>query len=122
MKTTKLVTFSRPGVVSMLVEIGLLLDETKTLLAKLQGSMLCAQGAAYAAHHRICAACGMLRPLKDRLLHHATVMQIEGSSYRLRQHADLVPEAMRTRPVTTAAQPKRCGRPLKAEVPDPIIG
>ena len=31
--------------------------------------------------------------LLDRLLHHATVVQIEGSSYRLRQHADLVPEA-----------------------------
>ena len=30
--------------------------------------------------------------LLDRLLHHAVVIQIEGSSYRLRQHADLVPE------------------------------
>ncbi len=39
--------------------------------------------------------------LLDRLLHHATVVQTEGSSYRLRQHADLVPEAMRTRPLTT---------------------
>jgi hypothetical protein len=29
--------------------------------------------------------------LLDRLLHHAIVIQIEGSSYRLRQHADLVP-------------------------------
>ena len=28
--------------------------------------------------------------LLDRLLHHAVVIQIEGSSYRLRQHADLV--------------------------------
>ena len=33
--------------------------------------------------------------LLDRLLHHAVVIQIEGASYRLRQHADLVPEAMR---------------------------
>ena len=29
--------------------------------------------------------------LLDRLLHHAVVIQIEGSSYRLRQHADLSP-------------------------------
>jgi len=30
--------------------------------------------------------------LLDRLLHHALVVQIEGSSYRLRQHAELMPE------------------------------
>ena len=29
--------------------------------------------------------------LLDRLLHHAVVIQIEGSSYRLRQHAELLP-------------------------------
>ena len=33
--------------------------------------------------------------LLDRLLHHAVVIQIEGSSYRLRQHAALVPENAR---------------------------
>ena len=33
--------------------------------------------------------------LLDRLLHHAVVVHIEGASYRLRQHADLVPEALR---------------------------
>ena len=60
--------------------------------------------------------------LLDRLLHHATVVQIEGSSYRLRQHADLVPEAMRARPTTAATSQKRRGRPPKAEVPDPTIG
>ncbi len=36
--TTELVTFGRPGVVSTLAEIGLMLTETKTLLAKLQAS------------------------------------------------------------------------------------
>ena len=65
-ETTELVTFSRPGVVSTLTEIGLLLVETKTLLARLQASMLCGQVAEYAAHHRVCAACGILQPLKDR--------------------------------------------------------
>jgi len=64
---TELVTFSRPAVVvSTLAEVGLVLSETKTLLAKLQASMLCGQVAAYAAHHRACAACGALQPLKDR--------------------------------------------------------
>lgn len=65
-KTTELVTFSRPAMASTLAEIGLMLAETKALLAKLQTSMLCGQVAEYAAHHRVCAACGMLQPLKDR--------------------------------------------------------
>ena len=64
--TTELVTFSRPGVVGTLAEIGLMLAETKALLARLQASMLCGQVAAYVAHHRACAACGVLQPLKDR--------------------------------------------------------
>ena len=55
--------------------------------------------------------------LLDRLLHHAIVIQIEGSSYRLRQHADLVPEHIRSnalvQPSTTATPIKRRGRPPK---------
>jgi DNA replication protein DnaC len=53
--------------------------------------------------------------LLDRLLHHAVVIQIEGSSYRLRQHAELVPEALRNRAASTATTnaPKRRGRPRK---------
>src|SRR4051794_28325101 len=35
--------------------------------------------------------------LLDRLLHHAVVVQIEGASYRLRQHAELVPEHIRSK-------------------------
>jgi hypothetical protein len=65
-RTTELATFSRPGVVSTLAEIGLVLSETKALLAKLQAGMLCGQVEEYAAHHRACAACGVLQPLKDR--------------------------------------------------------
>jgi len=34
--------------------------------------------------------------LLDRLLHHAIVIAIEGNSYRLREHAELVPEPLRT--------------------------
>ena len=44
----------------------------------------------------------------DRLLHHAVVAQIEGASYRRRQHADLIPEALRPKSVSTpAAAPPR---------------
>ncbi len=52
--------------------------------------------------------------LLDRLLHYAVVVQIEGASYRLRQHADLVPEAMRARPMPPVipSAPRR-GRPPK---------
>lgn len=39
--------------------------------------------------------------LLDRLLHHAVVVQIEGSSYRLRQHAELMPEHFRSKALIT---------------------
>src|SRR5690348_13850088 len=52
--------------------------------------------------------------LLDRLLHHATVIQIEGSSYRLREHAQLLPEHMRSRlssePIEQAVKPRRARR------------
>ena len=54
--------------------------------------------------------------LLDRLLHHAVVDQIEGSSYRLRQHAQLMPEHLRSKAaITPQAQPapRRRGRPPK---------
>jgi hypothetical protein len=37
----------------------------------------------------------------DRLLHHAVGVQIEGSSYRLRRHADLMPEHIRSKALST---------------------
>jgi DNA replication protein DnaC len=50
--------------------------------------------------------------LLDRLLHHAVVVQIEGASYRLRAHADLIPEHARAHAVITPPPPpKRRGRP-----------
>ena len=55
--------------------------------------------------------------LLDRLLHHAVVIQIEGLSYRLREHADLLPENVRARQSAPASQipptSKRRGRPPK---------
>lgn len=54
--------------------------------------------------------------LLDRLLHHAVVIQIEGASYRLRAHADLIPEHVRANaPITPPPPPKRRGRPPKAK-------
>jgi hypothetical protein len=55
--------------------------------------------------------------LLDRLLHHAVVIPIEGNSYRLREHANLLPEHLRNRAAlqtSTPTEPKRGpGRPRK---------
>ena len=52
--------------------------------------------------------------LLDRLLHHAVVVQIEGASYRLRAHADLIPEHARAHAtITPPPPPKRRRRPPK---------
>ncbi|MBB2168054.1 ATP-binding protein [Gluconacetobacter aggeris] len=57
--------------------------------------------------------------LLDRLLHHAIVVQIEGASYRLRQHADLVPEHTRAHAnLTPPPLPKRRGRPPRRGTDD----
>lgn len=54
--------------------------------------------------------------LLDRLLHHAVVMHIEGASYRLRGHADLIPEHVRSNaPIAPPPPPKRRGRPPKVK-------
>jgi hypothetical protein len=49
--------------------------------------------------------------LLDRLLHHAVVIQIEGSSYRLRQHAELMPEHVRSKALITPPNPTPVSRP-----------
>ncbi|ANY83419.1 AAA family ATPase (plasmid) [Microvirga ossetica] len=49
--------------------------------------------------------------LLDRLLHHAVVVQIEGSSYRLRQHAELMPEHVRSKALITPPNPVSVSRP-----------
>jgi DNA replication protein DnaC len=64
--------------------------------------------------------------LLDRLLHHAVVVQIEGSSYRLRQHADLMPEHLRSKAPIVAPFPatlsRRRGRPPKLPAVDQPAG
>ena len=57
--------------------------------------------------------------LLDRLLHHAIVVQIEGASYRLRAHADLIPEHVRANAsINPPPPPKRRGRPPKEKTAD----
>ncbi len=55
--------------------------------------------------------------LLDRLLHHAVVIPIEGNSYRLREHANLLPEHLRNRTaLQSSPQPqikRGPGRPRK---------
>jgi DNA replication protein DnaC len=53
--------------------------------------------------------------LLDRLLHHAIVVHIEGASYRLRQHADLIPQTLRPKAASNPHldAPRRRGRPPK---------
>jgi hypothetical protein len=63
---TELLTFSRPAMAGTPAEVGLMLAEAKALMARLQASMLCGRVAEYAATCRVCPACGMLQPLKDR--------------------------------------------------------
>jgi DNA replication protein DnaC len=60
--------------------------------------------------------------LLDRLLHHAVVVQIEGSSYRMREHAALVPENLRTNIMINPQPPKRRGRPSMKEPLDHHTG
>ena len=53
--------------------------------------------------------------LLDRLLHRATVIEIAGHSYRLREHADLVPESLKGGSTQSETPAKRKpGRPKKS--------
>ncbi len=59
--------------------------------------------------------------LLDRLLHHAVVIEIEGASYRLREHAHLMPESLTA--TTEPTPPKRRrGRPRKQENQPSLTG
>jgi len=51
--------------------------------------------------------------LLDRLLHHAVVIKIEGNSYRLRAHQDLMPENLLTPQNTHQPAKRKPGRPRK---------
>ena len=88
-----------------------------------RGAMILTSNRGFAEWGEVFGDSVVAAALLDRLLHHATVVQIEGNSYRMRQHASLVPEAMRPRPVAPPPPPgKRRGRPPKDRSDDQISG
>ena len=76
-----------------------------------RGAMILTSNRGFAEWGEVFGDTVVATALLDRLLHHAVVIQIEGSSYRLRQHAGLVPEHIRSKATTTQPPaPKRRGR------------
>ncbi len=79
-----------------------------------RGAMILTSNRGFAEWGEIFGGPVVATALLDRLLHHAIVIQIEGASYRLRQHADLIPDNLRIRPPAPGpASPRRRGRPPK---------
>jgi DNA replication protein DnaC len=84
-----------------------------------KGAMILTSNRGFAEWGEIFGDSVVATALLDRLLHHAVVVQIEGSSYRLRQHADLVPEHLRAKAlVTPPPAPKRRGPPPGKQIED----
>jgi len=91
-----------------------------------RGAMILTSNRGFAEWGEVFGDAVVATALLDRLLHHAVVIQIEGASYRLRHHAELVPEHIRakaqiTQAATNAAS-KRRGRPPKNRSPDQPTG
>jgi len=78
-----------------------------------RGAMILTSNRGFAEWGQVFGDAIIATALLDRLLHHAVVVQIEGSSYRLRQHADLLPQTPRASALTTEAPRRRRGRPPK---------
>ena len=82
-----------------------------------KGAMILTSNRGFAEWGEIFGDSVVATALLDRLLHHAVVFQIEGSSYRLREHADLLPENVRAKHSSPASPIpptlKRRGRPPK---------
>lgn len=79
-----------------------------------KGAMILTSNRGFAEWGDIFGSPVVATALLDRLLHHAIVIQIEGASYRLRAHTDLIPEHTRTiATITPPPPPRRRGRPPK---------
>lgn len=89
-----------------------------------RGSMILTSNRGFAEWGEVFGDTVVATALLDRLLHHAVVVQIEGASYRLRQHADLIPENLRGRALVAPSiqPPPRRGRPPKNRSTDHITG
>jgi DNA replication protein DnaC len=85
-----------------------------------RGAMILTSNRGFAEWGDVFGGTVVATALLDRLLHHAVVVQIEGASYRLRRHADLIPDNTRTRPINSSQpQPRRRGRPPKMTFTQP---
>ena len=80
-----------------------------------RGAMILTSNRGFAEWAKVFGDPVVATALLDRLLHHAVVVHIEGSSYRLREHADLIPDSLRTKPPAHPIAPalRRRGRPPK---------
>src|SRR6266581_4685088 len=91
-----------------------------------RGAMILTSNRAFAEWGGVFGDPVVATALLDRLLHHAVVIQIEGSSDRLRQHADLMPEHLRSKALISspfpATVPRRRGRPPKLRPLDQPAG
>lgn len=88
-----------------------------------KGAMILTSNRGFAEWGEIFGSPVVATALLDRLLHHAVVIQIEGSSYRMREHAALIPENLRTNHAANLpAVPKRRGRPPTKERDDHQTG
>ncbi|PDT64155.1 AAA family ATPase [Bradyrhizobium ottawaense] len=90
-----------------------------------KGAVILTSNRGFAEWGEIFADSVVAAALLDRLLHHAVVFQIERSSYRLREHADLVPETPdKAQHPTSPHTPtlRRRGRPPKNGDVDPAHG
>ena len=84
-----------------------------------RGAMILTSNRGFAEWGEVFGDAVVATALLDRLLHHAVVVQIEGSSYRLRQHADLLaPAAPSSQTDPGEPLPRRRGRPPKAAMHD----
>jgi DNA replication protein DnaC len=83
-----------------------------------RGAMILTSNRGFAEWGKVFGDPVVATALLDRLLHHAVVVHIEGASYRLRQHADLIPESLRPTQFAhaIAETPRRRGRPPKTPV------
>src|SRR3954451_17417160 len=84
-----------------------------------RGAMILTSNRGFAEWGKVFGDPVVATALLDRLLHHAVVVQIEGASYRLREHADLIPDSLRLpqHANATVSAPRRRGRPPKNPAP-----
>jgi DNA replication protein DnaC len=79
-----------------------------------KGAMILTSNRGFAEWGEVFGDAVVATALLDRLLHHAVVVQIEGASYRLREHVDLLTPARPPSQGTIPEAPRRRGRPPKA--------